>query len=72
MKIEKVSPIFKGGKAENYRPISVPTVFSKILEKIMYIEFIFIFVENKLLFPKQFGFQNNTLTEHAILVDLQS
>ena len=25
------------------------------------------FVENKLLFPKQFGFQINTSTEHAIL-----
>ena len=67
MKIEKVSLIFKGGKAENYRPISVPTVFSKILEKIMYIRVYIYFVENKLLFPKQFGFQNNTLTEHAIL-----
>ena len=39
MKIAKVSPIFKGGnnlQAENYRPISVLPVFSKILEKIMY------------------------------------
>ena len=70
MKIEKVSPIFKRGndlQAENYRPISVPTVFSKILEKIMYIRVYIYFVENKLLFPEQFGFQNNTLTEHAIL-----
>ena len=67
MKIEKVSPIFKGDKAENYRPISVPTVFSKILEKIMYIRVYIYFVENNLLFPKQFGFQNNALTEHAIL-----
>ena len=25
------------------------------------------FVENKLLFPKQFGFQINTLAEYAIL-----
>ena len=36
MKITKVSPIFKGGnnqQAENYRPISVLLVFSKILEK---------------------------------------
>ena len=70
MKIEKVGPIFKRGndlQAENYRPISVPTVLSKILEKIMYIRVYIYFVENKLLFPEQFGFQNNTLTEHAIL-----
>ena len=39
MKIAKVSPIFKGGNnlhAENYRPISVLPVFSKILEKNVY------------------------------------
>ena len=70
MKIAKVSPIFKGGnnlQAENYRPISVLPVFSKILEKIMYNRVYNYFVENKLLFPKQFGFQINTSTEHAIL-----
>ena len=53
MKIEKVSPIFKRGndlQAENYRPISVPTVFSKILEKIMYIRVYIHFVENNLAF----------------------
>ena len=33
----------------------------------MYIRVYIYFVENKLLFPEQFGFQNNTLTEHAIL-----
>ena len=70
MKIAKVSPIFKGGnnlQAENYRPISVLPVFSKILEKIMYSRVYNYFVENKLLFPKQSGFQINTSTEHAIL-----
>ena len=69
MKIAKVSPIFKGGnniQAENYRPISALPVFSKILEKDMYNRVYNYFVE-KLLFPKQFGFQINTLTEHAIL-----
>ena len=40
-----VSSIFKGDnnlKAENYRPISVLLVFSKILQKICIIEFIII------------------------------
>ena len=39
MKIAKVTPIFKSGKKEfltNYRPISVLSYFSKILERIMY------------------------------------
>ena len=67
MKIAKVSPIFKEGKAENYRPISFLPVFSKILEKIMYNRVYNYFVENKLLFSIQFGFQINPSTEHAIL-----
>ena len=39
MKIAKVTPIFKSGKKElltNYRPISVLSCFSKILERIIY------------------------------------
>ena len=70
MKIAKVSPIFKGGnnlQAENYRPIAILPVFSKILEKLIYNQVYNYFVENKLLFPKQFGFQINSSTEHAIL-----
>ena len=41
-------------------------VFSKI-EKIIYNWVYNYFAENKFLFPKQFGFQINTSTEHAIL-----
>ena len=70
MKIARVSPIFKGGdnlQAENYRPISVLPVFSKILEKILYNRVYNYFVENKLLLPKQLGFRINTSTEHTIL-----
>ena len=70
MKIAKVSPIFKGSnnlQAENYRPISILRVFSKILEKLMYNRVYNYFVENELLFPKQFGFHINSSTEHAIL-----
>ena len=70
MKIAKASPIFKGGnnlEAENYRPISVLPVFSKILEQIMYKRVYNYVVENKLLFPKQFALQINTSTEHEIL-----
>ena len=70
MKIGKFSAIFEGGnnlQAENYRPISVLPVFSKILEKIIYNRVYTHFVEDKLLFPKQFGFQIKSPTEHAIL-----
>ena len=72
MKTEKSQFHVKGGnnlKAENYGPISVLPVFLKILEKITYnrVSNYYYFAENKLLFPKQSGFQINTSTEHAIL-----
>ena len=49
------------------RLISVLPVFSKILEKIMHNRFYKYFVENKILFLKQFCFQISTSTEHTIL-----
>ena len=70
MKNTKVSLIFKGGNNlyfENHRRISVFPVFSKILEKIMYNQVYNYFVENTVFIPKQFGFQINTSTEHAVL-----
>ena len=70
LEIAKVGPTFKGGnnlQAANYRPISVLPVISKILEKKMYNRLYNYFVANKFLFPKQFGFPINTLTEDAIL-----
>ena len=70
LKIAKVSPIFKSGDTSllgNYRPISVLPVFSKIIERIMYNRLYSFFNNNNLFFSKQFGFQKNTSTEHAIL-----
>ena len=70
LKIAKVTPSFKSGDSSslgNYRPISVLPVFSKILEKIMYNRVYSFLSEGKLLYKKQFGFQKNTSTEHAIL-----
>ena len=70
LKIAKVSPVFKSGDTSllgNYRPISILPVFSKILERIMYNRIYSFFENNDLFFDKQFGFQKNTSTEHAIL-----
>ena len=39
MKIAKITPLFKSGETDlvnNYRPISILPVFSKVLERIMY------------------------------------
>ena len=60
-KIAKVGPIFKGGNnlhAENFRPISLLPVFSKILEKIRYNWVYNYLAGKKLPFPKQFELSN--------------
>ena len=70
LKIAKVIPIFKSGDESlltNYRPISVLPAFSKVLERIMYNRIYNYLTEHKFIYDKQFGFQKNTATEHAIL-----
>ena len=70
LKIAKVTQIFKSGAKDNgsnYRPISILPVFSKVLERIMYNR-VYNHLDCKgLLYEKQFGFQRNNSTEHAIL-----
>ena len=70
LKIAKVTLIFKSGAKDNvsnYRPISILPVFSKVLEKMMY-NGVYNHLDSKgLLYEKQFGFQRNNSTEHAIL-----
>ena len=70
MKIAKVVPIYKKGDQldiANYRPISLLSSISKILEKIIYDRTI-TFVRNcELLSDSQFGFRQKHSTTHAIL-----
>ena len=70
MKIAKVTPVFKGGDSadlSNYRPITVLPCFSKILERLMYNRLYKHLSNSKILYPKQFGFQNDHSTDHALL-----
>ena len=70
LKIAKVTPTYKAddkSDLRNYRPISVLSCFSKILERIMYNRLYQYLTENKILYPKQFGFQTGHSTEHAIV-----
>ena len=69
-KVAKVSPIFKVANIEeigNYRPISVLSIFSKVLERIMYNRTYQYFKENDMFFSKEFGFQVYNSAHHAIL-----
>ena len=74
MKIAKVIPLFKSGskmEVSNYRPISLLPIFSKIFEKLMHSRIFNFLQSNQILYSKQYGFQKNKSTEHAIL-DIQS
>ena len=69
LKIAKVIPLFKGGKThmlENYRPISILPLFSKIFEKLIYNRLYSFFEKNNVLYDKQFGFRRQHSTSHAL------
>jgi hypothetical protein len=70
MKIAKVVPIFKSGDPllmDNYRPISLLSNFSKILEKAMCNRLTTFLESNKLISKHQFGFRKKHSTVHPIL-----
>ena len=52
----------------NYRPVSILPVFSKILEKLMYSRILYFINKLKLLFGCQFGFREKPGTDIALIV----
>lgn len=63
-------PIFKKGSpdlTENYRPISLLPIISKIVEKCMALKLVKFFEENGLYSPCQFGFRQGKNTVMGIL-----
>ena len=70
LKIAKVIPLFKSGdptKFSNYRPVSVLPVFSKILERLMYVRLLSFINKNKLLYKFQFGFRADHSPQLALI-----
>ena len=68
-KLAIIKPIFKAKekyKTENYRPISLLTHFSKLLEKCIKHRLITFFNYNNIISKSQFGFLNNLSTQDAI------
>ena len=69
-KMARVIPIFKKGSQtslNNYRPISLLSVFNKLLEKLMYKRIIDFLNKRQLIYGKQFGFRSHYSTDHAVL-----
>ena len=70
LKIAKVLPLFKGGSSQdinNYRPISLLSIFDKIIEKLMHKRLYAFLDENNILFKNQFGFRKSNSTSHAMI-----
>ncbi|XP_031358058.1 uncharacterized protein LOC116181770 [Photinus pyralis] len=70
MKIALVLPIFKKGDTEsmdNYRPISILPVLSKVFEKILCDQIIKYLETNYLLHAHQYGFRKGKSTSDAII-----
>jgi Reverse transcriptase (RNA-dependent DNA polymerase) len=70
LKTSRVVPIHKGGDRaciDNYRPISLISSFSKILEKVVAVSLVNHLDFNNLLYSHQYGFQRNKSTEHNLL-----
>ena len=66
----KVVPIYKKGDREdktNYRTISVLTIFSKVVKKIVYKQVYNYLEKFSILSSVQFGFRSGKSTTHAIL-----
>lgn len=65
-----VHPIHKNGNRQNlnnYRPISVLTALSKVLEKIINRRLVSFLNDNNILSQKQFGFRSSRSTEDAVI-----
>lgn len=70
LKIAKVVPIFKRGNPElpeNYRPISILPIMSKVVESVLKQKLASYFEKYKLLDSNQFGFRSGRSTIDAIL-----
>ena len=70
LKVSKVIPIHKGESTEelnNYRPISLLSIFDKIFEKLMHKRLYNFLNSQNILFKNQFGFRKNNSTTYALI-----
>ena len=65
----KVIPVYKREDEtlpENYRPISLLSIYNRLFEKLLYRRLIKFIDKNDILYDLQYGFRNKHSTQHAI------
>ena len=70
LKLAKVKPLFKKNsrlKAENYRPVSILSIVSKIMEKAVYKQLEKFLLSNNLLYELQSGFRSAYSTDTCLI-----
>ena len=70
LKIANLAPIYKKGdllECNNYRPISLLSNVSKIIKKLVHKRLTIFLEQKELFYDLQFGFRNNTSTNHALI-----
>ena len=70
LKIAKINPIFKKDDRtvfNDYRPIWLLPIISKVVDKVISDQLNEFFVKHQLLFDHQYGFRSRHSTEHAVL-----
>ena len=68
-KSAKISPVFKSGNpdlVENYRPISILPILSKLLERTVHDQLYNFFEDNNILSNCQFGFRKRRSTSYCL------
>lgn len=71
LKLAKVIPLFKNGdlsRFNNYRPISVLSVFSKLFERLFYNRLVSFLNQEDILYENQFGFRKSHSTQLALIL----
>ena len=64
-----ISPVYKKGDPrymDNYRPVSILPLLSKILEKLIYSRLYSFFLSSGTIYENQFGFRKHHSTSHAV------
>ena len=71
LKVGRIIPLYKSGSqslVSNYRPITLLSVFHKIMEKLMYKRLIDFLDRNDILSENQFGFRSGRSTIQATML----